>query len=97
VRGLLSAIAVRTGSPALATVPITTTDAPWALTPRLVAAVDILSVVVQPFYETPLDATKAGWVAGGGGVFDRGQTQLVKLYDHVLMGLVRGGGCVAAG
>jgi hypothetical protein len=78
VRGLLSAIAVRTNTPALATVPITTTDAAWALTPRLVGAIDILSVVVQPFYETPLDATKAGWVDQRVG---HGQIVLVNMFD----------------
>jgi hypothetical protein len=33
---------------------------PWAFTPALAAAVDVISVVLQPFYQSPLDGTQKG-------------------------------------
>ncbi|KIY98236.1 hypothetical protein MNEG_9726 [Monoraphidium neglectum] len=65
VRSELAAAAARAGTPgpgaALTGVPVMTAEVPWAWTPRLAAAVDIVGANIHPFYGGKLDTTSKRW------------------------------------
>jgi hypothetical protein len=60
VREVVRSVAQETGSQQLASVPVLTVELPAAWSPELVAAVDAVGAVIQPFFTGAIDTSKKG-------------------------------------